>query len=168
MQLQCNLQKDAIDLATCWWMHPEHPFSVGTNSYAGPNGLLTITWRGSTPAPDEVRRSLGASEDSFLVASARGEPIPTDKITDQFRSLGFVDASNRSTLFLLDLSSPLIPVLAQSSSPFVRLVATHPDMKEIAHRLVSFLPITSPARQNQPNEMFDEIVRKAMAEERRR
>jgi hypothetical protein len=135
MQLQRSLQKDAIDLATCWWLYPEHPFSVGTNSYGGSNGLLFITWRRSTPAPDEVGRILGASEDSFLIASARREPIPADKITDRLRSLGLVDAANRSTLFVLDLSSPLVPVLAQCSSRFVRLVATHLDTKEIAQSL---------------------------------
>jgi len=213
VQLQRNLEKDAIDLATCWWLYPEHPFSVGTNGYAGSNGLLIITWRRSTPAPDEVRQSLDASEGSFLAASARREPIPTDKITDQLRSFGFVDAANRSTLFLLDPSSPLVPVLAQCSSRFVRLVATHLDVKDVAQSLgvapeqalviayhelcyeilgrlsaagdlpipqvskehppgtrslVSFLPITSPAQQDQLNEMFNKIVQKAMTEERGR
>ncbi len=132
MQLQRNLRKDTIDLATCWWLYPEHPFSVGTNSYGGSNGFLIITWRRSTPAPDEVGRILSDSEDSFLIASARREPIPADKITDRLRSLGFVDAANRSTLFLIDLSSPLVPVLAQCSSRLARLVATHLDVKEVA------------------------------------
>jgi len=134
-QLQRNLQKDAIDLATCWCLYPEHPFSVGTNGYAGTNGFLIITWRRSTPAPDEVGRILGAAEGRFLAASARREPIPTDTITDQLRSLGLVDAANRSTLFVLDLSSPLVPALAQCSSRLVRLVATHLDVKEVAQSL---------------------------------
>ena len=40
MQLQRNLQKDVIDLTTCWWLYPEHPFSVGTNSYSGFNEIV--------------------------------------------------------------------------------------------------------------------------------
>jgi len=213
LHLQRSLQKDTIDLTTCWWLYPEHPFSVGTNGYPGSNGLLIITWRRSTPAPGEIHQMFSASDDSFLIASARREPIPTDKITDQLRSYGFVDASNHSTLFLIDLSSPLIPVLAQCSSRFVRLVTTHLDVKAIAQSLgvtpeqalviayhelcyeilgrlsaagdlpipqvtkdhpqdarslVSFLPITSPAQQDQLNEMFNETVRKAMTEQRDR
>lgn len=135
MHLRSRLQKEAVDLTTCWWMYPDHPYQAGTNSYMRPSGWLTISWRRSTPSPDDVCRSLGASEDSFLAASVRREPIPVDKITDKLRSYGFVDASNRSTLFLLDVSSPLVPAVAQRSARLAQLAATHLDVKSIARDL---------------------------------
>jgi hypothetical protein len=135
IRLQRILQKSMLDLTTCWWMYPEHLFAVGTNTYGENSGRLTITWRRSTPAPADICGSLCASNEAFLLAIAQKRPIPTDKITDQLRSFGFVDADNHSTLFLLDLSSPLVPVLAQCSSRFVQLATTHLDVKGIAQDL---------------------------------
>ncbi len=52
---------------------------------------------------------------------------------------------------------------AAGDLPIPQVSKDHP---QDARTLVSFLPITSPAQQDQLNEMFNEIVRKAMAEER--
>lgn len=134
-QLQANLQKEAVDLTTCWWIHPNHPCRSGTNGYMRPSGFLSISWHQSSPPPDDVFRSLCAAEDGFLIASVRGEPVPADQVTDKLRSYGFADASGRSTLFLLDPSSSLVPVLSHCSARFARLAAARMDIKGIARDL---------------------------------
>lgn len=130
-----RLRKESVDMTTCWWMYPDHPSQAGTNTYLRPGGLLAITWSRSTPWPEGVCKALCASEGAFLLSSARREPIPKEKITEDLRSYGLVDASGRSALFLLDPSSPIAAALAGCSSRFGRSAAERLEIEGIAQAL---------------------------------
>ena len=135
LQLSRILQKDAVDLRTCWWLYPNHPYRAGTNTYGGSSGALIISWHATVPPPDDVRATLRAFDDAAIISALKREPIPRDKITDKLRACGFVGDRNRSRLFILDVSSPLVPVVSQCSAQFAQLAMTHMNIKAIAKDL---------------------------------
>lgn len=135
LQLKRVLQKDTIDLNTCWWLYPNHPYRAGTNTYGDSSGTLIISWHATVPPPDEVRETLRASQDALLASALKDEPMPRDKITDKLRAFGFVGGRNRSRLFILDVSSPLVPVVSECSGQFAQLAMTHMNIGAIAKDL---------------------------------
>jgi hypothetical protein len=135
LQLKRILAKDTIDLNTCWWLYPNHPYQAGTNTYGGVSGALIVSWHGTVPPPDEVRETLRASADALVASALKDEPMPRDKITDKLRAFGFIGARNRSRLFVLDLSSPLVPAVSQCSAQFAQLAMTRMNIKAIAKDL---------------------------------
>jgi len=135
-QLASLLQRESVNLATCWWLYPRHAYHVGTNSYSSASfGVLAISWSDSTAAPWDVRTVLGAHDNRFLLASIHQKQIPPDQITDQLRAYGFVDEAGRPSLFLLTPSSPLASVLLQSSARFARLATERMNVPDLADRL---------------------------------
>jgi hypothetical protein len=135
LQLKRILGKDVIDLNTCWWLYPNHPYRAGTNTYGDPSGALIISWHATVPPPDEVRATLRAFDDAAIISALKREPIPRDKITDKLRAFGFVGGRNRSRLFILDVSSPLVPAVSECSAQFAQLAMTHINVKAIARDL---------------------------------
>ena len=135
LQLKRILGKDAVDLRTCWWLYPNHRCRAGTNTYGDSSGMLIISWHELVPLPDQVREILRASDDAATISAMKREPIPRDKITDKLRAYGFVGDGNRSRLFILDASSPLVPVVSQCSAQFAQLAMTHMNVEAIAKDL---------------------------------
>ena len=135
LQLKRILGKDAVDLRTCWWLYPSHPYRAGTNTYGNPSGALIISWHATVPPPEEVRETLRAFDDAAIISALKEEPIPRDKITEKLRAFGFAGARNRSRLFVLDPSSALVPVVSECSGQFAQLAMTHMNIRALAKDL---------------------------------
>jgi hypothetical protein len=135
-QLRSELGTEAIDLATCWWLYPRHPYHAGTNSYMSAGvGLVAITWSDSTASPVDVRAALSADDNRFLLATIKQESMAADDVTARLGAHGFVDEARRSRLFVLTPASPLAPVLLQSSGRFAQLAMRHLNVLEVARQL---------------------------------
>lgn len=137
LQLSEDLRKGSgsVDLRTAWWIYPAHPFRVGTNTFASPDGPLIITAQpGFTPA-HTILGDMKEFKIDLIRSSITGVPLGDQAIPQSLRDYGLVGVDNRSRLFVMCSDSDLVPVAVRFSTEFAQSAMANLNIQSIASML---------------------------------